>query len=198
METAYGHNFESAGLTSPVLIARYTKRFRHFFSYVMIWGLFAGVAYLFLYSGMMERHAMTESVAEFLEKERKGLMILAGVILGALILDVLLVVLVLLSGKPALRIDQAGVHGFTGGVWRSIKWDLVQSIESGPVHVTFARAPRNKFEAYIKRVNAARGGKFLGHYEIIIPIHRIDKSEYEIHQMVEMYRPSLMQSAWQV
>jgi len=192
MSAALHNSFAHNGISETGFTARYTKKLWHLCVYFCIWSLFAGVIYLFLFSEVLFKIPMMTEFMTMIAENKIPFLIFAGLCIALITIDVLLVALVIISGRPALKIDPEGIHGFTGGVWRSIPWNRLESVTCGAIRMTFSRAPKNGFHAYIRRVSAARGGSGLGHYEIIVPVNRVDRSEREIYDEIERYRPDLL------
>lgn len=111
----------------------------------------------------------------------------------AVLADFLLQIRAFLLHRPAIVVNERGVAGLHGGLWREIAWGELHEVEVTDKHIRFVREPRNDLTRVAFAVHRRGFSRFrLGEYAIHVLLKRIDGSRQEIVQAVRRHRPDLV------
>ena len=178
---------DNDGREQLFLVGQYTDKIAHLSFYLLLWLVIAAIGFFFV--------AIVPSMGEleWTKSEYQLVIGIAAVFLLAITMDTLMVVRALLSRKPALVIDTNGVHGFTGGFWRSILWEDLGYVYFKGGNSCIVQKPRNAIDQFAHRFTW-KGGWQRWKYEFAVttPLKRIDVSEKDIRKAIAARRPDAL------
>lgn len=127
-----------------------------------------------------------------LRDERRIMLNGLSLFLVVLLIDFLMQIKAFMDDLPALIVDEHGVRGLHGGLWREIEWDEILEVEITKRHIRFVRQPRGALTQLSFFLREKGWSRFRLEYCIHVLLKRIDGGKEEIIRAIGRHRPDLL------
>ncbi len=179
----------AAYLTSQQQVFRYTGKAAVLGYYLLAIAVLAS-AIGFVYASDSARDFF-DRISQ-LRDERRIMLNGLSLFLVVLLIDFLMQIKAFMDDLPALIVDEHGVRGLHGGLWREIEWDEILEVEITKRHIRFVRQPRGALTQLSFFLREKGWSRFRFEYCIHVLLKRIDGGREEIIRAIGRHRPDLL------
>ena len=164
---------------------RYSVDFKHragrFASYLFTLFLVFLGGYTVLHYGVIEN--MTKG-----EGDPRVILGVIGVVIVIFIFDIFWLLYAMMTGKPAIEMDERGIRGFHGGLWRDMAWEDVGYIYYRINQLIIVRKPKSDYQKLLHR-HTSVGGRMRPEHCIVVPLKHVDVTDKEILKQIDRFYP---------
>ena len=181
-QTAYGQGIGQgdAGESQDRYRVDYKNRSGRVLSYLMTFTMAVMGGYAVLHYGLLEQMMSGAEAKKFIY--------VGGFVLALFLFDIMWLMYAMMSGKPAIAMDEKGVRGFHGGLWRNMVWDDVGYIYYRIGQLIVVRRPRSKLMKALHHYSLP-GGRSRPEHCIVVPLKHVDVNEEEMLAQIARFSP---------